>query len=179
MSCIILESTKKHQKCLKGMWFFLLERACFIAWKKNSFPAKKHHRMAGWDDPPKLSLSSPVRRLQYLDEVHWPTARLRFLGRLGRFLVANSKEKGMSFFSIRLGNFGWNRDVVLRSIHTQTWKTRSLLWFFFGVFSCEISKHKKESKSLKVSSPFWAERWFTLVWNYCWWKKSQTTSWDV
>lgn len=37
-------------------------------WTLTQLQGYFDRRYAGWDDPPKLSLSSPVRRLQYLDE---------------------------------------------------------------------------------------------------------------
>ena len=65
--------------------------------------------MAGWDDPPKLSLSSPVRRLQYLDEVPCatPSQKTRFLVEL--FLLLCQGKGGISPFN---QHFGTKLDVV-------------------------------------------------------------------
>ncbi|CAL1170520.1 unnamed protein product [Cladocopium goreaui] len=52
----------------EGYQEFLEDIGSAPPWSLSQLQGYFDRRYAGWDDPPKLSLASPVRRLQYLDE---------------------------------------------------------------------------------------------------------------
>ena len=110
ISCIILQSNKETPLQLwKECDFWPKKEPALLLEKKTNFQQFHHYRfnLVGWDDPPKLSLSSPVRRLQYLDEVHWPPPpppkKTDFCGVL--FLLLRQSQR---IFSIQLA-FMWSK----------------------------------------------------------------------
>ena len=121
------------------MWFFLLERACFIAWKKKLISSKKEppDGRLGWSS--QALFVFPGASLAVFGWGAFSPPQ-RFLGRLGLFLVANSKEKGWIFLH-SVSILGWLLDVV-QDLFTHKPEKPAVFCGFFGLFLWDIQTQK-------------------------------------